>query len=93
MLRRYSYEGTPAELTTIVALADERDRIAGLIDACVDTDNPLEGAAVLCEMRALQHTPGTSLEWAWSAVAEMMRHHLVDLHAPPLQIWESARAV
>ena len=90
ILRRCPYRGTPAEMGAIEALADERDRVADLVDACAESDNPLEGAAALCEMQALQRTPGTPLESAWLGAAEVMRRQIRDLNVPPPRVWLSA---
>ena len=56
----------PAVIAAVEALAAEQDRVADVLDACADTDNPLEGAAILCEMQAFQRSPGTPAERAWS---------------------------
>lgn len=80
---------TAALIAAIEALAAEQDQVAELLEACAVTDNPLEGAAILCEMQSYQRSPGTLAERAWSGMAEVLRRQLALLNTLPVNLWAS----
>jgi hypothetical protein len=80
-MRSLRHGGTPAVVAVVEARVAVWDRVAAVLEACAETDNPLEGAAILCEMQAFQETPGTPSANAWSDMAEALRWQL-DLLTP-----------
>lgn len=88
-MRSPRHGDTPAIVAAVEARVAVWDREADVLEACAETDNPLEGAAILCEMQACQQAPGTPPEYSWSDMAEALRWQLDLLNTLPLSLWAS----